>query len=242
MFICFYWLHCLCPKIRLLLISCVLAVSSSCVGRNYDIMASNVSPFAFPGQFPLCKESQNGICSLWSTTGGDGSLLLRDLLRDLFGSGRLHHLRHSRDQEQNLYGDQPDVRCQKQHPQRRADDQRSPQDGCDERLRNPEEWALVRRWTCVWRMVSWSDMTEETSVEVKGRTSAAKRRSAASCENCKDQSSHTSTHTKGNTGSSGSSSIVSFFNSSSPVQVQLSTVCETEVTRPCVSNQPSVTF
>ncbi|XP_049576969.1 solute carrier family 2 member 15b isoform X2 [Syngnathus scovelli] len=47
---------------------------------------------------------------------GNRSLLLPHLLCNMPGSGRLHHLHHSRDQEQNLHGNQSNVCHQKQPP------------------------------------------------------------------------------------------------------------------------------
>lgn len=69
-------------------------------------------------------------------------------------------------------------------------------------------------------------MTEVTVADIKGGTSVATRRSAASCEDYKDQCVHTIPVLTVNPQSKSGSF----------------TLCDTEVTRPCVSNQPSVTF
>lgn len=91
-------------------------------------------------EFVLFLKSKSfKVDSFFLLTDGIRSLLLPDLLRDLLDRGHLHYLYYSRDQEQNLYGDQSDVRCQEQHPKRGADVQRSSQNGGDEWLWNPQQ-------------------------------------------------------------------------------------------------------
>ena len=175
---------------------------------NYDIMTLNWYPLDFHGQFSIKNKVSAAfdltcpfkatLCVL-PTTDDDGPLLLPTLLCDLLGSGPLHHLHHSRDQEQNLYGDQPDVRLQEQHRQGRADSQRSSQNGCDERLRDPRPvWRKIRRSEEVdlhvnqgFFSLSKFESTGATVAGIKCGPSVMTRRSAASCERYKDAIIHT---------------------------------------------------